>query len=329
MTTDKRPFNLGFFSYLQGSGSISRIYQEALDLFTLSDELGLDTAWVAQHHFGHHGGLPSPLVFFSALAARAQRIGVGTAIISLSLEDPIRVAEDAAVFETIYPGRLQLGLGTGFASDAVMETFGRSGQERRDLYDRAIVRLIEAVEGSSVNADDDNILPEPDSLRQRIWEAPSTVERIIEAGKRGSGILLSRVAIGVTGIPTDVVQRQLVAAYYDALPEGIAPRLALSRTVYPSNDPKAAYRDLAAGLDTARSTKPTGMSLDEEFEHFSVHWGTPADVIMSLAAEPLLSEITDLIFQVQPGSPDYATTREIIRLMATEVAPALGWTSNV
>ena len=46
------------------------------------------------------------------------------------------MAEDAAVFETLYPGRLELGLGTGFASEAVLETFGHPGGDRRELYDR-------------------------------------------------------------------------------------------------------------------------------------------------------------------------------------------------
>jgi alkanesulfonate monooxygenase SsuD/methylene tetrahydromethanopterin reductase-like flavin-dependent oxidoreductase (luciferase family) len=328
MTTNQHRFNIGFFSYLQGTGPIEQTYRDVLDLFTLVEELGLDNGWVAQHHFGHHGGLPSPFVFFSALAARVQRINLGTAIVSLPFEHPIRVAEDAAVFETIYPGRLQLGLGTGFASDAVMETFGHAGEVRRAIYDVSIERLLTALEGKPVNADDDRLTPPAGGLRQRLWEAPSRVEGVVQAAQRGSGLLLSRVAIGVSGVSTDDVQRQLVDAYYDSLPDDVPPRIALSRTVYPSNDPDAAYRDLAAGLNAARKVKPTGLSLEDEFEHFSIHYGKPADVAASILTEPLLPEITDLIFQVQPGTPDFETTKSIIRLMATEVAPALGWTAH-
>src|SRR6185312_4869740 len=106
MSTTPR-FRLGFFSYLQGKGTQAEIYEQTLELFLAAEELGFDAGWVAQHHFGRLGGLPSPLVFFSALAARTQRLMLGTAIISLPLEQPIRLAEDAAVFETLYPGRLQ------------------------------------------------------------------------------------------------------------------------------------------------------------------------------------------------------------------------------
>ena len=43
------------------------------------------------------------------------------------------------------------------------------------------------------------------------------------------------------------------------------------------------------------------------------------------STEPLLGETTDLICQVQPGLPSFEETVEAIELIATEVAPALGW----
>src|ERR687891_497160 len=101
----ERRLRLGFFSYLQGSQPHEQIYAETLELFVAADELGFDVGWVAQHHFGHHGGLPSPFVFFAALAARTKQIGVGTAVVTLPIENPVRIAEDAAVLEGLFPGR--------------------------------------------------------------------------------------------------------------------------------------------------------------------------------------------------------------------------------
>src|SRR5207249_4146201 len=109
--------------------------------------------------FGHHGGLPSPFVFFGALAERTRQIGLGTAIVSLPLENPIRVAEDAAVLDALFPGRLQLGLGTGFASDRVMATFDRAGGDRRQIYNQSIDKLLAAFEGKPVNEDGDLLNP--------------------------------------------------------------------------------------------------------------------------------------------------------------------------
>lgn len=331
MTTARPPFRLGFFSYLQGNKPQAEIFAETLEIFAAAEAYGFDTGWVAQHHFGHHGGLASPFVFFTALAERTRTIGVGTAIISLPLENPVRVAEDAATFEALYPGRLQLGVGTGFASPAVLATFDRENADRRALYDDGVSRLIAALAGEPINADGDILNPPGDALVDRIWEAPSTPDRVAEAARRGSGLLLSRIAIGAGSRPTPEVQVPLVDRYLAELPGGVAPRLGFSRTVYPSRRPEIAHRDLSAGLEAMLANaaqagqRPERTDLESLIRHHNIHHGSPEAVIESLAAEPLFLRITDLICQVQPGLPSLAQTIEAIELIATQVAPALGW----
>jgi alkanesulfonate monooxygenase SsuD/methylene tetrahydromethanopterin reductase-like flavin-dependent oxidoreductase (luciferase family) len=333
MSEDRR-LRLGFFAYLHGEEGRTQaeIYAEALEVFVAADELGFDVGWVAQHHFGHHGGLPSPFVFFAALAERTRRIGVGTAVMTLPLENPIRLAEDAAVFEALYPGRLQLGVGTGFASPAVLASFDRAGADRRALYDESIGRLFAALDGAPVNDDGDVLNPPAPALRSRIWEAPSTEDRVAEAARRGSGLLLSRIAIGGGKRPSHELQVPMVERYLAELPVGVAPRLGFSRTVYPSRRPDVAFRDLSTGLEATiaaqakqGNTGSEGFSLPELFAHHNIHHGTPEAVIASLEREPLIGQITDLICQVQPGLPSLVQTLDAIELIATEVAPGLGW----
>lgn len=334
MTTPQAPFRLGFFSYLQGDKPQAEIFAETLEIFAAADAFGFDSGWVAQQHFSRHGGLASPFVFFTALAERTRQIGVGTAIISLPLESPVRVAEDAATFEALYPGRLQLGVGTGFASPAALGTFDRDGADRRALYDDGISRLIGALAGEPVNADGDVLNPPGAALVDRIWEAPSTPDRVAEAARRGSGLLLSRIAIGAGSRPTPEVQVPLVDRYLAELPAGVAPRIGFSRTVYPSRRPEIARRDLGAGLEAmlanpaqaGQRPAQTGQTdLESMVRHHNIHHGSPDAVVASLAAEPLFPRITDLICQVQPGLPSLAQTLEAIELIATVVAPALGW----
>lgn len=328
---DERRLRLGFFTYLEGDKPQAEVYQDARELFVTADEFGFDVGWVAQHHFGFHGGLPSPFVFFAALAERTRQIGLGTAIVSLPLEHPIRVAEDAAVLDALFPGRLELGVGTGFASEQVMATFDRAGGDRRQLYDRAVDRLLLALEGQPVNEDGDRLNPPVRALRDRVWEAPGSPERVAEAARRGSGLLLSRIAIGAGSRPTPEIQVPLVERYLRELPPGVAPRIGMSRTVYPSSRPDVAFRDLSRGLDAtiakqrAEGLPVDGFTMTERMRHHNIHTGTPAEVVESLQREPLLDQITDLICQVQPGLPSQAQTLEAIELIATEVAPALGW----
>jgi hypothetical protein len=71
--------------------------------------------------------------------------------------------------------------------------------------------------------------------------------------------------------------------------------------------------------------RPLETDLPSLFRHHNIHHGSPDQVIESLRAEPLFPRITDLICQVQPGLPSLEQTLEAIELIATEVAPALGW----
>ncbi|HJS34847.1 MAG TPA: hypothetical protein VJ766_05120, partial [Pseudoxanthomonas sp.] len=53
--------------------------------------------------------------------------------------------------------------------------------------------------------------------------------------------------------------------------------------------------------------------------------GTPADVIASLRADRTLAHVTDLVCQVHSVDPPHRHILRSIELIATEVAPALGW----
>jgi alkanesulfonate monooxygenase SsuD/methylene tetrahydromethanopterin reductase-like flavin-dependent oxidoreductase (luciferase family) len=326
-----QPLRVGYFTYLEGTRPQAEVYAEVIELFERAEAVGFDSAWVAQHHFAHHGGLPSPFVFFAAVAARTRQLRLGTAIVALPLENPIRVVEDAAVFDALFPGRLELGLGTGFASEAVLETFGHPGGDRRALYDRKFLELVRALDGDPVNTDGDILHPPAPDLRRRIWESPASLERTAEIARRGSGLLLSRIAIGGGDRPSHEIQIPLVERYLAELPPGVEPRIGFSRTVYPSRNPGQAERDLTAGLEATAAIQaragqpPSGIPVEGRFRHNNIHFGEPERVIESLLREPLIDTITDLICQVQPGLPSQEQTLEAIELIATEVAPSLGW----
>jgi hypothetical protein len=123
----------------------------------------------------------------------------------------------------------------------------------------------------------------------------------------------------------------MVKRYLQELPAGVAPRLGLSRTVYPSRRPEIAFRDLSAGLEAtmainaSQALPPLDLSVPDLFAHHNIHFGSPDEVVESLQREPLIDRITDLICQVQPGLPSLGQTLEAIDLIATRVAPALGW----
>ena len=77
----------------------------------------------ARRSAGPAGGLPSPFVFLGWLAARTSRLRLGTAAVTLPLESPLRLAEDAAVLDALSGGRVELGVANGGGSPGLAELF--------------------------------------------------------------------------------------------------------------------------------------------------------------------------------------------------------------
>src|SRR5579864_9293626 len=87
------PKRLGFFTRLLDRVSAGDRYRLATEQIVHAEHCGFDTAWIAQHHFDEdEGGLPAPFVFLAQAAARTSTIRLGTGIVTLPLEEPVRVA---------------------------------------------------------------------------------------------------------------------------------------------------------------------------------------------------------------------------------------------
>jgi putative FMN-dependent luciferase-like monooxygenase len=304
---------LGLFTRLlpdRPNAPASLLYSQAREQFLLAERLGYDVGWVAQHHFDvEEGGLPSPLVFLAWMAAQTERIRLGTAIITLALEDPIRVAEDAAVLDVLCDGRLELGVGTG--------------GDRNGLFADNFQRLRDALHGAGLDARHRPMHPGGHRLLDDLWQATFSVSGGARAARDGCGLLLSRTQPRSVDTALHEIQRPIVDAYLEALPVGRIPRIGASRSVFVLRDGSRA-RELAR-QGTARHVDWLRSNDLPVPDVIDANAGTPAEVIDMLSADPILAETTDLIVQVHPVDPPGDDVRESIELIATEVAPALGW----
>ena len=332
--TTPRLSRIGLFNYVEPLGA-GDPYPAALSLYAHAEKFGFDTAWVATHHFGHVGGVPSPFVFLATLAERTERIGLGTAVVTLSIENALRAAEDAATLEQLHPGRLQLGLGTGHLSPEEFRLFGRELDDRRVHYDTGAPLLFSALSGESLTESGARLYPAGGDLRARIWESPSTPQAARVAGARGNGLLLSRVAVGAPLQASAPIQLALVDAYREAAhAAGHEPRVVLSRTVVVIEDASRRAEFVRAVADGYRQVwgagrDLTGLSEQDFYELSNAHIGSPEEVAASLAADPVVAETDELIIQHQPSYPSRAEVERSLELFATAVAPALGWQSQV
>jgi putative FMN-dependent luciferase-like monooxygenase len=333
MTASSGIQRLAFFTRLLDAAPAAERYRLAAEQIAHAERFGFDTAWVAQHHFHEReGGLPSPFVFLGHLAARTSRIRLGTGIITLPLELPVRVAEDATVLDLISGGRLELGVGNG-GNPTAFAGFELDGEHRGDLFARNLARLRSALAGDRIPGGD-TLYPQKPDLVERIWQATFSVSGGTRAGLAGDGLMLSRTQPRPEANPHATLaelQDPIIDAYLAALPAGRAPRIVGSRSVFVA-ETRAEARHLAdLGLRRSvdrfidRGHRPPGDGVESLIRAFDVHVGTPADVVASLRADKTLARVTDLAVQVHSIDPPHPWILRSIELVAQEVAPAFGW----
>jgi len=91
--------------------------ERPVDLAIHSEQLGYGRYWVAEHHGHAMIAGASPEVLIAAIAARTERIRVGSGGVMLPHYSPLKVAENFAALCGLYPGRIDLGLGRAPGSD--------------------------------------------------------------------------------------------------------------------------------------------------------------------------------------------------------------------
>lgn len=327
---------LAFFTRLLDDAPAAERYRLATDQIRHAERFGVERAWVAQHHFhASEGGLPSPFVFLAHAAAATSEIRLGTGVITLPLEDAVRVAEDAVVADLLSGGRIDLGLGSG-GTPSSFTPFGIHVKDKATIYDEKLRLLLAALEGHDIGGG--NVLyPDAGTLADRVWQATFSAPGGARAGVHGHGLLLSRTQprpADALRAPLSALQDPIIDAYLGALPDGAAARVTASRTVFVADDRADALRfaeiglrRAAEGFRRAGQTIP-GDTLEELIPALDTHLGTPEEVAASLAADETLSRATEIAFQVHSVDAPHDFVLRSIELFATEVAPALGWTTR-
>ncbi|WP_148613671.1 LLM class flavin-dependent oxidoreductase [Nocardioides rubriscoriae] len=99
----------------------------SLRLAQVADELGYQRYWVAEHHNMPAVAATNPPVLIAMLAGATRRIRVGSGGVMLPNHAPLVVAEQFALLEAAYPGRIDLGIGRAPGTDQVTSWALRHG----------------------------------------------------------------------------------------------------------------------------------------------------------------------------------------------------------
>jgi alkanesulfonate monooxygenase SsuD/methylene tetrahydromethanopterin reductase-like flavin-dependent oxidoreductase (luciferase family) len=180
--------------------SYHREYSDILELTKLTEAVGLDAAWVSEHHFAEDGYLPSLVVMMAAMAALTERIELGTGVILAPFHDPIRLAEDFAVCDQISGGRTICGLGVGWREEE-FRAFGIqvSSRPRRLTELVEVLRLAWGQErfsysGRHYNYEGVSVTPKPQRMPP-ILLGGFVDPAVKRAGRIGDGYISSRASL--------------------------------------------------------------------------------------------------------------------------------------
>jgi alkanesulfonate monooxygenase SsuD/methylene tetrahydromethanopterin reductase-like flavin-dependent oxidoreductase (luciferase family) len=129
-----------------GSTSRQEIYDAAFEQFAWADEHGFGSLVLSEHHGVADGWCPAPLTLAGAVLARSKRARVMISACVLPLHDPIRIAEQIAVLDNAFPGRLWVTFGAGYR----VEEFEMAGLEhaaRGRILEEHVQVVCEALTG--------------------------------------------------------------------------------------------------------------------------------------------------------------------------------------
>jgi alkanesulfonate monooxygenase SsuD/methylene tetrahydromethanopterin reductase-like flavin-dependent oxidoreductase (luciferase family) len=344
MAATGHPKRIGFlsFGHWQASAwSQTRTAREALwqtvELAERAERLGIDGAFVRVHHFARQ--LASPFPLLAAIGARTSRIEIGTGVIDMRYENPLYMAEEAAAADLISGGRLQLGISRGSPEPALRgaHAFGYAPpegkgeiefvHEKTDLF-RAAIAGAGVVQADPEMTGTDaalSIQPHSPGLERRIWWGSGTRESARWTGEQGMNLMSSTLLLEDTGVPFDELQAEQIAIFHEAWAAAgwtHEPRVSVSRSVIPIvTDEDRIYFGARGGEDRDQLGH-----LDGALARFGRSYtGEPADIAGELARDAAVQSADTLLLTV-PNQLGVAYNARMLETIATEIAPAIGWT---
>ena len=137
------------------SGSPNRDHEtihNTLREIELAEEIGMDSVWLAEHHFSGAVAHSDPVVFGTAAAMRTKRVRIGFAVLETPLWHPVRLAIQTALLDNLSHGRLIVGTGPGpLRNEYEYLGFGARSEDCRPMLDEAEELLVKAWSGEIVH----------------------------------------------------------------------------------------------------------------------------------------------------------------------------------
>lgn len=308
-------------------------HESTLRIIELGEQLGFDSAWLRHRHLQY--GISSPVAVLAAATQRTSRIELGTAVIPLGWENPLRLAEDLATVDLLSGGRLNPGVSVGppMHYDEVKSALYPDTGNLEDFSYQRVVRLLRWLRGEpasdfsgveGIELFSERVQPHSPGLARRVWYGGASLRSAQWAGEQGLNFLTSSVVKAEQAEDFAEIQLSHVRAFRASHPDGARARVSQGLVVIPTDtaspEQRAKYQAYVASRlpRTAAPQGPARMLFSPDLI------GSSTQIADQLYSHAAFREIDEVVFAL-PFSFAPADYVQILTDMATALGPELGW----
>ena len=329
-----------------------RVIDETIQEAKLSEQLGFEVVWLAEHHFDGICAYVDPISFAAALAMATSRIKIGFAVAQVSLHHPIRLAEQISLLDNITKGRIIAGLGRGTAYNIYdYQGYGVPADEAQERFEEAETIMLKAWSGNPVEHHGKYWNLKLPMLRPRPYTRPhpviirssGTEESMLAIARKRRPFMMNVQSYDVTKRRMDLYRQTLRAQgmtetevtrlvqdcwvwrnVFVAQTDAEAERVGVPLFQEMQNE-RAAMRERVFKEQGVRlqshAPGPTAPAARTVVEHALIH-GSPPTVAEKLAAIDAIG-VGGLIMSFRLGPMPHELAASSLRLFADKVMPAM------
>lgn len=310
----------------------AQVLRDVVAEAVLADEVGVDFIGLGEHHRDDFA-ISAPDVVLAAIAARTQRIRLGSAVTVLSSDDPIRVFQRFSTLDALSNGRAEVILGRGSFTES-FPLFGFALQDYETLFTQKLDLFAALLTNAPVTwsgsirppLKDQKVFPPIETGRLKTWiGVGGTPESVVRAAHYGLPLMLAIIG----GAPSrfrayaELYRRALEEARQPALPLGVhSPGYIADTDEAAKEEMFGPYKTMRDRIGAERGWPPMGRDeFEREVSHGSLYVGSPETVARKIATTAKALGLDRFDLKYSGGPIPHAGQMRCVELFGTKVIP--------
>lgn len=315
-----------------GPLSYAQVIRNVVEEGVLADRVGVDAFTIGEHHRDDFA-VSAPDIVLSAIAARTQRIRIGSGVTVLSSDDPIRVFQRFATIDAISNGRADIIVGRGSFTES-FALFGLELQDYQTLFEEKLNLFAEVHKEQPVTWQGSTraalanhmVYPTTESGALRTWVGVGgSPESVVRAAHYGFPLMLAIIGGSAERfVPfVELYHRALTQLEKPWQPVGVhSPGYVADTDEQAAEELWPAYEAMFGRIGRERGWAPTTFEhFQQEVEHGALYVGSPETVARKIAATVSTLGIQRFDLKYSTGPLGHDKLMRAIELYGTQVIP--------